>query len=93
MRTWDLIGTLPNPPLAYRLPSQLVYQRQYGIDMTYMTSFAPGETRQKFKRRVQDVLLTMTNNASAPGELRLVRKFPRVNWKLVWKKPTRQRFS
>jgi len=37
MLTWDLTGTLPNPPLAQRIPSQLVYLPQYGNDMAYVT--------------------------------------------------------
>ena len=73
------------PPLAYRIPSQLLYLRQYGIDMAYVTPYAPGETRQKFKRRVYEVLFGLTTNVSATGELRIVRKFSCVDWERVWK--------
>jgi len=43
--------------------------------MPYVTPYAPGETR----------LLTLTNNANVPGELRIVRKFLTVDWERVWK--------
>jgi len=53
--------------------------------MAYATPYAPGGKRQKFRRRVYDLLLRMTNNASAPGELRIVKKFPGIDWERVWK--------
>jgi len=53
--------------------------------MAYVTPYAPGETRQKFKRRIYKVLLTLTNNANVPSELRIVRKFLGVEWERVWK--------
>jgi hypothetical protein len=84
MRTWDLTGTLSNPPFATRIPSKLVYLRQYVMDMAYVAPYAPDGTRKKFKRRVYEVLLRMTNNGSPPNELRIVRKFPGVNWEFVW---------
>ena len=40
---------------------------------------------KKFKRRVYEVQLRMTNNTSAPGELRIVCTFPWVDWECVWK--------
>jgi hypothetical protein len=83
MRTRDLTGTLQNPPSANRIRSKLVYLRQYGLDMPYVTQYAPGETRQKFKRRIYGVFLTLTNNASVTGELRIVRKFPGVDWERI----------
>lgn len=81
----DLTGTLNNPPFAKRIPSTLGYLREYGLDRAYVTSCAPGETRQKFKRIVYEVLLRPTNNASRPGELRIVNKFTGVDWERVWK--------
>jgi hypothetical protein len=85
MRIWDLTGTLPNPPLARRIPSQLLYLRQYDTDMAYATPYVPGETLQKLMPRVYDMLFRLTNNASAPGELRIVRKFFSIDWEPVWK--------
>jgi len=81
----DLTSKLQNPPFANRIPSKLVYKRQYGLDMAYVSPYSPGETRQTFKRRVYDVLLRMTNNASVPGELRIVCKFPGDDWKAYGK--------
>ena len=48
--------------------------------MAYVTPYAPGETRQKFKRSVYEVLLRLINNASIPGGLRIVRIFHGVDW-------------
>ena len=52
MRHWKLTGILQRPPSGKRIPSTLVYLRQYGLDMACVTTYAPGETRQKFKRIV-----------------------------------------
>jgi len=38
MCTWYLMGTLQNPPLANRIPSKLLYLREYGLDMAYVSS-------------------------------------------------------
>jgi hypothetical protein len=67
-----------------RIPSKLFHLRQYVIDMAYVALPAPDETREQFKRQEYNVLLRLAMNGSAPGELRIVRKFPFTNWKRVW---------
>ena len=76
MRNMDLTSKLQNPPFANRIPSKLVYIRQYGLDMAYVSP----------SRQVkQGNVLRMTNNASVPGEPRIVRKFPGDDWKAYGK--------
>jgi hypothetical protein len=53
--------------------------------MAYVVRYATDETRKQLKRRVCNVLFRLAMNGSTPSELRIVRKFPSMNWKRVWK--------
>ena len=35
MLTLELQRTMPNPPLGHRIPSQLVYLRQFNVEIAY----------------------------------------------------------
>ena len=85
LRDWNLADTLPNPLYANRISSKMSYLRQYITDMSDVSTYPTDENRKRFKRRVYEALLRLTNNESTPSAMRIVRKFPRANWEHVWK--------
>ena len=84
-RIWTIRSVVPNPPQAHRLPTQLEHLQQYATDMTYVAPQIATETRHAFKRRIYATLLQVTMRENPACELRIIRKYPEVDWKRNWR--------
>jgi hypothetical protein len=75
---------LRTPPNVHGLPAGISYIRHYVLDMAYAVTPGPQETMQKFKNRLNGLLLTMATTGNGTTELRIARKYPGIAWQRVW---------
>jgi hypothetical protein len=83
--TWALRNVLPNPTCqADRLPTHFEYLQRYAINMAYMPPPAPTDSCHTFKRRIYATLLQLTMKENPDCEMRIIRKYPAVDWNRIW---------
>jgi hypothetical protein len=65
---------------------QFEYLQHYTIDMAYTPlPPAPTDSRHTFKRPISATLLQLTMNENPDCEMRIIRKYPAVDWKRIWR--------
>ena len=81
---WNITDTVENPPHISKIPSKLVHVRQYALVMAYVAPQRTIEIMSKQRSRIYQTLKDIQSNTKRSEVMRIVRKYPEVNWKRLW---------
>jgi hypothetical protein len=73
-----------NPPPKLAIPQSLEYMRQYASDMAYVDPPNQGDGKKMYMQRIYGALQSMGVAGSTPMEMRIVMRYPTVEWDRVW---------
>ena len=74
-----------NPPNMAYLPKELEYLTHYIHEWAYIGEKRNTETTKSYKRRIYETNRQKDKAANPPREMRITRKYPNINWQIVWK--------
>jgi hypothetical protein len=81
----QLLELLKNPPSGEGIPSKMEYLRFYAREMAYVTPASYNESGKVFKKHLYGVLMTMVANERGIQEMRVISKYPAIQWETVWR--------
>jgi hypothetical protein len=84
LRKWNITEKVENPPHISKIPCKLVHVRQYALDMAYVAPQRTNETMCKKRSRIYGILKDIRSNTERGEVMRVVRKYPDVNWIRPW---------
>ena len=83
LRKWNIQPGSANPPSYVRIPATMGYLRCFIAGDAYMPMRGGTEVDKSYKRRLYSTLKELSDNAAPPQEMRIVKKWPTVDWKAV----------
>jgi len=85
LRKWDIQPGSANPTFYARIPAIMGYLRSFIADDAYIPMRGVTEGDKSYKKRLYPTLKQLSNNVAPPQEMRIVKKWPTINWKAVWR--------
>jgi len=83
-RKWNLQIPGPNLPQIQRIPTNIEYLRQFAMDGAYITLQQKNETKQAYKRRIYETMITLLRETPELPIMRVSRLWVTTDWASVW---------